>query len=139
MTTPNRPAAILVIDDDETVAQTFARALSLEGYDVRVAANAQIGLEEVREWRADAIILDLRMPFVNGLGFLFRLRSQDKYRRTPVAIVTGDCNIDDDEFSDMRTLGAHLRFKPLWVEDLVELTRTLLVEARQSTTDEQAG
>ena len=68
-------AKILIVDDDEAVTETFARMLKLEGYQVRTAVNAQKGLEEAEQSRPDAIILDLRMPLVDGLGFLRRLRS----------------------------------------------------------------
>jgi CheY-like chemotaxis protein len=74
----------------------------------------------------NAIILDLRMPLVDGLGFLRRLRDQATHRDIPVAIVTGDYFLDDDVSTELRDLGAELRFKPLWLEDLVGLTRTLL-------------
>ena len=70
------PARILIVDDDETVLQTFAKALSLEGYDVRIAASPLVGLQAIEETAPDAILLDLRMPFVNGVGFLYRLRAQ---------------------------------------------------------------
>ena len=65
---------ILVVDDDEAVRQSFARMLKLEGYRVRTAMNAERGLWEVAQSQPDAIILDLRMPLVDGLGFLRRLR-----------------------------------------------------------------
>ncbi len=45
------PARILIVDDDETVLQTFAKALSLEGYDVRTAASPLLGLQEVADRR----------------------------------------------------------------------------------------
>ena len=86
---------ILIVDDDEGVMQTFARMLSLEGYQVRTAANAEKGLAEAAENHPDAIILDLRMPLVDGLGFLRRLRARDDQRQTPVAIVTGDYFLED--------------------------------------------
>ena len=89
------PARILIVDDDENVLQTFAKALSLEGYDVRTASSPLVGLQEVVETPPDAILLDLRMPFVNGVGFLYRLRAQSAHRHTPVAIITGDSCIDD--------------------------------------------
>jgi two-component system response regulator PrrA len=119
-------ATILVVDDDEGVTQTFARMLRLEGYDVRTAMNAETGLREADRSHPDAIILDLRMPLVDGLGFLRRLRARDEQRDTPVAIVTGDYFLDDQVSAELRELGAELKFKPLWLEDLVGLARHLL-------------
>ena len=117
---------ILIVDDDEGVTQTFARMLRLEGYQVRTAVSAEKGLQEAEQSHPDAIILDLRMPLVDGLGFLRRLRAQDDQRATPVAIVTGDYFLDDSVSAELRELGAELRFKPLWLEDLVGLARNLL-------------
>jgi DNA-binding response OmpR family regulator len=119
-------AKILIVDDDEGVTQTFARMLRLEGYQVRTAGSAETGLQEAADSQPDAIILDLRMPLVDGLGFLRRLRALDAQRLTPVAIVTGDYFLDDSVSAELRDLGAELRFKPLWLEDLVGLARNLL-------------
>jgi len=119
-------STILIVDDDEGVTQTFARMLKLEGFQVRTAINAESGLKVANESQPNAIILDLRMPLVDGLGFLRRLRSQDDQRATPVAIVTGDYFLEDSVANELRELGAELRFKPLWLEDLVGLARNLL-------------
>ena len=119
-------ATILIVDDDEGVTQTFARMLRLEGFEVRTAFNAENGLREADNSRPDAIILDLRMPLVDGIGFLRRLRANEIHRHVPVAIVTGDYFLDDDISNELRELEAELRFKPLWLEDLVGLARTLL-------------
>jgi DNA-binding response OmpR family regulator len=124
--TDRNTSKILIVDDDEGVTQTFARMLRLEGYTVRTAVSAEKGLIEAEQSHPDAIILDLRMPLVDGLGFLRRLRANDDSRRTPVAIVTGDYFLDDSVSNELRELGAELRFKPLWLEDLVGLARNLL-------------
>jgi DNA-binding NtrC family response regulator len=126
--TAQQVSTILIVDDDEGVTQTFARMLRLEGYQVRTAFNAESGLRAANEAHPNAIILDMRMPLVDGLGFLRQLRSQDSQRLTPtpVAIVTGDYFLDDAVASELRQLGAELRFKPLWLEDLVGLARNLL-------------
>jgi two-component system response regulator PrrA len=119
-------AKILIVDDDEGVTQTFARMLRLEGYDVATAISAHMGLQEADSHHPDAIILDLRMPLLDGLGFLRKLRSNDNHRAVPVAIVTGDYFLDDAVAAELKDLGAELRFKPLWLEDLVGLARNLL-------------
>ena len=117
---------ILVVDDDEGVTTTFARMLRLEGFDVRTALNGELGLLEASKSRPDAIILDLRMPLVDGLRFLRRLRADNEQRAVPVAIVTGDYFLDDDIAAELRQLGAEVKFKPLWLDDLVGLARDLL-------------
>ena len=125
MTTPPR---ILVVDDDESVLQTFGKALALEGYDVRVAASPLDGLHEAELTPPDVILLDLRMPFVNGIGFLYRLRAQPSHRDTPVAVITGDSGIDDSALTELRALGAELLFKPIWLDEVLDLTRNMLAK-----------
>jgi two-component system OmpR family response regulator len=117
---------ILIVDDDDGVTQTFGRMLKLEGYRVRTAANAETGLREAERLRPDAIILDLRMPMMDGLGFLRRLRTRADARPTPVAIVTGDYFLSDTVSTELRSLGADIKFKPLWLEDLVDLAQMLV-------------
>jgi two-component system response regulator MprA len=122
----SRRTTILVVDDDPGVTATFARMLDLEGYDVRIALEAKTGLRHVEACRPDAILLDLRMPLVDGLAFLRELRTIQGHESTPVAIVTGDYWLDDDMTRALRELGATIHFKPLWLEDLVRLTRQLV-------------
>jgi CheY-like chemotaxis protein len=124
-TSPKKMHTILVVDDDRSVTETFATALHREGFNVRTAMNAENGLREATSSHADAIILDLRMPLINGLGFLYRLRTSDEHRHTPVAIVTGSV-VDDSMQAELTELGAELRFKPLWLEEVVELAHQLV-------------
>jgi DNA-binding response OmpR family regulator len=119
-------ATVLVIDDDEAVVRTFAHMLRLEGFRVRTAPDAQAGLREATACDPDVIIVDLRMPLLDGLGFLQALRTAPHQRHTPVAIVTGDYQLEDAVASELRNLGAEVRFKPLWLDDLVTLTRSML-------------
>jgi two-component system response regulator PrrA len=122
---------ILIVDDDEGVTHTFARMLSLEGFRVFTAINGEMGLREADATLPDAIIIDLRMPLLDGLGFLRNLRSRSRHRHIPVAIVTGDYFLDDSTSSELTELGAKLKFKPLWLEDLVGLARTLIADPGQ--------
>ena len=122
---------LLIVDDDLSTTQTFAQILTLEGYDVRTAATAESGLREIEAGHPDAVILDLRMPFINGLGLLYRLRAGEPDRQTPVVIVTGDQCLDDAVIRELRDLGAEVRFKPLWLEDLVDVAKSLVQARRQ--------
>lgn len=118
--------SILIVDDDLTIIETFSRYLTLEGFRVLKALDVDTGLRHVDSNQPNAVILDLRMPLRDGLQFLRAFRAKDGHAHTPVAIVTGDYFLDDMIAHEIRSLGALLRFKPLWLEDLVALARQLL-------------
>jgi DNA-binding response OmpR family regulator len=117
---------ILIVDDDRSVADTFARMLKLEGFGVATALSADAGLELANAVHPDAIILDMRMPIKNGLQFLRLVRAQPHLATVPVAIVTGDYFLSEPIQHELRALGASIRFKPLWLEDLIALAKTLM-------------
>jgi DNA-binding response OmpR family regulator len=117
---------ILIVDDDRSVADTVARMLKLEGFQVATALSAEIGLELADSVGPDAIILDMRMPITNGLQFLRLIRAKPHLSGVPVAIVTGDYFLSEPIQHELRSLGASIRFKPLWLEDLIALARTLV-------------
>ena len=123
-TSATPPSTVLVIDDDEVAVEQFGRMLRGEGYLVRTALDAETGLAEIKTHRPSAILLDLRMPLVDGLGFLQRLRAVDT--GIPVTIVTGDYFIDDETATTLRSLGAEIQFKPLWLEDLSMVVHAML-------------
>ena len=120
-----RSTHVLIIDDNVNLARGFATALGCAGFNVSVAHTADEGLRLAAEGRPQAILLDFRMPFVNGVGFLYRLRKLPALRETPVMVITG-ASVDEETRKDLRNLHAGLRFKPLGLKDLVELTQTLV-------------
>ena len=117
---------ILIVDDDSAVAETFSRMLKLEGYEVATALDPEEGLQLAERLKPSAIILDMRMPITNGLQFLRLVRARPHLAGVPVAIVTGDYFLSDPVQHELKSLGASIRFKPLWLEDLVALARTLM-------------
>jgi CheY-like chemotaxis protein len=119
-------AHILIIDDDEAVSRTLARMLTLEGHTVVRVETAQDGLSQAAGTPPDAVIVDMRMPAMGGLEFLRRLRADDRLRTLPVGIITGDYFLGDDVLAEISALGATVRYKPVWMDDLSALTRSLL-------------
>ena len=124
--TASKTKTVLIVDDDRSVADTFARMLKLEGFEVATAINAEAGLELAENVRPNAIILDFRMPITSGLQFLRILRAKPHLVEVPVAIVTGDYFLTDPVMIELKTLGAAIRYKPLWLEDLVALAKTMI-------------
>lgn len=79
-------AAILIIDDEKNLRWALQRGLSAEGHRVVGAADAAEGLELAARERPDLVILDLRLPDLDGIEVLKRLRAADS--RRPVIMVT---------------------------------------------------
>ena len=118
--------AVLIVDDDQSVVDTFTYLLRLEGFTVYAALNPEVGLEIAADKPLDAIVLDFCMPGLSGLQILQRLRKAPSTEHTPVAVVTGDHNIDDGTTSQLEALGASVRFKPFWMDDVVAFVRELM-------------
>jgi CheY-like chemotaxis protein len=59
-------AKLLLVDDDNDVCYVLADALRSEGHEVRVAGDGSAGLEALREWRPDLVLLDVEMPILDG-------------------------------------------------------------------------
>ena len=80
-------ADVLVVDDDASVAGALRRFLEIEGHAFRVASNAMDGLAMIAERRPDLVLMDIRMPGVDGLEALDR--AQAKYPGLCVVMMTG--------------------------------------------------
>jgi two-component system nitrogen regulation response regulator GlnG len=82
---------VLVIDDEEAVSWALARGLERDGYAVAVAASAEDGLEQAARCRPDAIVLDVRLPGLDGLTALKHLRQVSG--EAPVIVITAFGNL----------------------------------------------
>ena len=70
----SRPVRVLVVEDDEEIAQVLQRSLRLEGYDVKLAGDGVRALEEAHAFLPDVLVLDLGLPRLDGLDVARRLR-----------------------------------------------------------------
>ena len=68
-------ADILVVDDDQSVASAFENFLAYEGHVCRLASNAADAMRMIRERRPALVMMDIRMPGVDGLSALKEIRS----------------------------------------------------------------
>jgi hypothetical protein len=84
-----RSKTVLVIDGDKSVRQLLAAALpELVGVRLVVAADGREGIEIAREERPDLVLLDLRLPGLDGLAVLTWLRSSPRTRTIPAVVIT---------------------------------------------------
>ncbi|BCU76807.1 response regulator [Luteolibacter sp. LG18] len=93
MSEPGQRVSILVVDDEPTLRMAFAFALKEEGVEVEEAPNGAEALAKHAERPFDLILMDLRMPALNGLETLARLREQGD--RCPVVLCSAHLTAED--------------------------------------------
>jgi CheY-like chemotaxis protein len=79
---------VLVVEDDALVAQMYRLKLELDGYLVDIAEDGLAALEKARSLQPDIIFLDIRLPKLDGLSVLERLREDPATQHTPVVILS---------------------------------------------------
>jgi heavy metal response regulator len=114
---------ILVVEDEQKVASFIKRGLEEEGYAVDVAADGEEGLAIALECVHDLIILDIRLPKLDGLRVLRELR-QEKVM-TPVLLLTVRATIEDKVLGLDAGADDYLT-KPFAFQELVARVRALL-------------
>jgi two-component system response regulator MprA len=85
MNAPSRDPRVLVVEDDEEIAQVLQRSLRLDGYEVRLAADGEAALDAAATYHPDLVILDLGLPRLGGMEVARRLRAADD---VPILMLT---------------------------------------------------
>jgi DNA-binding response OmpR family regulator len=80
-----RDPRVLVVEDDDEIAQVLQRSLRLDGYDVRIAGDGQAALDQAASYHPDLVILDLGLPKIDGIEVARRLRAADD---VPILMLT---------------------------------------------------
>jgi two-component system chemotaxis response regulator CheY len=83
-------APILIVDDDPTILQLLSETLQLEGYRVATAANGAEALAQVERARPSLVLLDMRMPVLDGWDFASQLRQRGI--ELPIVVMTAAAN-----------------------------------------------
>src|SRR6476660_1291394 len=80
-----RDPRVLVVEDDEEIAQVLQRSLRMEGYEVRLAFDGEAALDAASAFNPDLVILDLGLPKLDGMEVAKRLRAADD---VPILMLT---------------------------------------------------
>ena len=116
-------ARLLVVDDESGIRGALAQLFEYEGHEVRVAEDGMDGIELAKEFRPDVIFLDVKMPGLDGLDVLERIRSEDP--TAVIVMISGHGTIDTAVEATRKGAYDFLE-KPLDTDRLlVTLTRAL--------------
>ncbi len=113
---------ILVVDDDESIRQIVKLCLVEEGYEVREAPNGEAALSLLQEFAPELILLDLRMPVMDGWEFARRYRSTN-HPNAPIVAFVAALNVEQ-ECADVAPVA--ILSKPFDLDELLVAVRAHL-------------
>ncbi|HEY2948046.1 MAG TPA: response regulator transcription factor [Micromonosporaceae bacterium] len=122
-TTKADPVRVLVVDDEATLAELLSMALRYEGWQVRTAADGTSAVRLARQFKPDAVVLDVMLPDVDGLEVMRRLRGH--VPDVPVLFLTARDAVED-RVAGLTAGGDDYVTKPFSLEELVARLRALL-------------
>ena len=109
-------AKILLVDDEEVFVRNMSKLLAARGYRIITANNGETAIQELKEQTIDVIVLDLKMPGLDGLATLKEIQTLGLFTQT--LILTGHGSIDSA--LEAMKLGAYdYLTKPCEIDDLV--------------------
>lgn len=117
------PIRMLVVDDEQTLADLVAMALRYEGWDVMTANDGMSAIRTARQFEPDAIVLDVMLPDMTGLEVLARLR--DVHPHVPVLFLTAKDAVED-RVAGLTAGGDDYVTKPFSLEEVVARLRGLV-------------
>lgn len=136
MSSSNRPHRLLIAEDDAEIRQALDRILTYEGYDVVTAPDGAAALEAISEQSPDAILLDVMMPFVDGITLCRRIRERGD--RTPVLMLTARHEVSD-RVAGLDAGADDYVTKPFDLDELLARVRALVRRADDSVGELLAG
>ena len=79
---------ILLVEDDEFLAELYATKLNLEDYEVALASDGEKGLKMIKELKPDLILLDIILPKMDGFEILKNIKTNKNLKKIPVILLT---------------------------------------------------
>lgn len=119
---------ILLIDDETELLRILETGLRKAGYDVEQTANGLEGLERARGGKPDLIVLDLRLPTLDGHTICQMLKADQAYRHIPIIMLTASREQEDQEWA-ARTGADYYMTKPYRLQELMDAITRLLSSA----------
>ncbi|MFD9500933.1 response regulator transcription factor [Streptomyces sp. NPDC060035] len=128
---PDRnPVRVLVVDDEAPLAELLSMALRYEGWDVRSAGDGAGAVRTARDFRPDAVVLDVMLPDMDGLAVLSRLRRD--HSDVPVLFLTARDSVED-RIAGLTAGGDDYVTKPFSLEEVVARLRGLIRRSGTAT------
>ncbi len=117
---------VLAVDDDHNNLKLVSASLTLEGYEVVCASSGEEGLEVLAERQIDLLLLDVRMPGLDGIEVCRLIRAQPRFARMPIIFLTADHADAEHMMTGLDAGGDEYLHKPISRRMLSARVRNLL-------------
>ncbi len=118
-------STLLLVDDEADLLDSLKTDLEIQGYRVLTALDGTIALESARSQQPDLILLDLMLPRLDGYHVLKLLKSDERYRKIPVLVITARADAQDLMLA-LECGADGCLVKPIQREALLERIRALV-------------
>ena len=126
---------VLVVDDESNLTELLSMALRYEGWDIKSAATGSSAVKTAKEFKPDAVVLDMMLPDFDGLEVLRRMRDEDP--TLPVLFLTARDAVED-RVAGLTAGGDDYVTKPFSLEEVVARVRALLRRSVQLQEEESS-
>ncbi|MEI6777737.1 MAG: response regulator transcription factor [Chloroflexales bacterium] len=113
---------LLLVDDDPQIGRLLKSVLDAEGYTMQIATNGQVALDLVARWRPDVVLIELRIPVIDGYEVCRRIRD---WSQVPIIVLTM-CTAENDKVTILDLGADDYLTKPFSVRELLARIRVAL-------------
>jgi len=127
---------VLIVDDEQPIRDALGRKLRREGFAVITAANGLEGLRAFHAERPDVVVLDYKMPEMDGLTVCQRIR---EVAETPVMMLSAKAITEEDVIEGLNAGADEYLIKPVRLNEFVARVQALLRRAQMSSVEAESG
>jgi DNA-binding response OmpR family regulator len=129
MPEPDRKPLVFIFDDNEAIRRLVRLHLQQAGYEVRAFEDAIEGGQAMLETPPDLLIIDVNMPYMDGLEFLAAMKTDPTVARIPSIMLTSRTD-EETEMAAANLGAARFLIKPLSCDDLLQAVQQVLSKSR---------
>ena len=116
---------ILIIDDEENIVELLKFNLELNNFQIECAYDGKTGMDKIKSWNPDLILLDIMLPGIDGITISQIIRKEEKLKNIPIIMMTAKSQ-DSDKFIGFESGADDYITKPFVVKELIYRIKAVL-------------
>ena len=122
---------IMIVEDEPAVARGVQIALEREGYSTAIVGTGEEAIKQFADVAPDLILLDVRLPGINGIELLKLLNQDRQVREVPVLFCSGATELLEENHDAIEKSGAKVVTKPFTLDGLIESVHQTLAQGQR--------